>query len=169
MIKVYSGFKGFTVFLFFVAAIVLLGALFFWGVTKASQLLLPFLSVVSYALIVVFLIFIFPFSYNQKFKPVLSRYCVTMSNVLGVTSWMMAFLFVVNTFGFWGILLAFLFKLLAPLAVISATVKSSWSIVRDLMVWIMFTYIMRFYSVWLLKSNERPFKKGRVIDIEIER
>ena len=68
MIKTYSGLKGLTVLLFFVAGIILLASLFFWGVTKAAELLLPFLSIVSYVLIILFCVVVLPLSLVKKMR-----------------------------------------------------------------------------------------------------
>ncbi len=153
--------------LFFVAGIILLASLFFWGVTKAAELLLPFLSIVSYVLIILFCVVVLPLSLVKKMRLDLSKYALIMSNVLGVTTWMMAFLFVVTYFGFWGIFFSFLFKFLAPIAFIGAVFKGSWNTMGNLMLWITFTYGMRFYSQWVLTLGPRMNTKGTIIDVEI--
>ncbi|MEI7998522.1 MAG: hypothetical protein WCH62_03340 [Candidatus Omnitrophota bacterium] len=166
MIKVFSGFKGLSVVLFFIAGIVLLASLFFWGVTKAAELLLPFLSTVSGVLIVVFLCCLLPLTFIKNLRPSLSRYSILMSNVLGVTTWMMSFLFVMSSLGFWGIFFSFLLQFLAPIALLGAMLKGSWETVAKLSLWISFTYGMRFYSRWLSSLDSKMYKKGQVIDVE---
>ncbi len=167
MIKIYSGFKGFTVVLFFIAGVALLALVFFWGVGKAAELLLPLLSIVSAILIIVFLCGILPLSLFKKLRPDLCRYSILMSHVLGVTAWMMSFLFVLTTLGFWGIVFSFLFQFLAPLALIGAALKGSWDIVGKLSLLIFFTYGMRFYSRWLSQLGPKIHQKGDIIDVEV--
>jgi hypothetical protein len=89
-----------------------------------------------------------------------------MSQILGVSTWMMSFFFVIKVFGFGAVILAFLFQLLAPIALIAAILKASWPIVVHLSLWISFTYGMRFYGQWLLKLNPRNQKKSDIIDVD---
>jgi hypothetical protein len=166
MIRTYTGIKGFTVFLFFIAAMVLFLSVFFYGVTKAVELLLPLLIVVSYLLIAIFLLGILPAAFFKDLRPSLSGYVVLMSHVLGVATWMMSFFFIIKAFGFWGIFFAFLFQFLAPLAIIGAMVKGAWLIAGHLLLWISFTYGMKFYSQWLLTTNSRGRQKGDIIDVD---
>ena len=161
MIKLYTGIKGFAVFLFFIAGVALFLSIFFWGFTKAIQLLLPLLIVLSYLLIIVFLLGILPATFFKDLRPSLCVYSVLMSHALGVATWMMSFFYVIKAFGFWGIFFAFLFQFLAPLALVGAMLKGSWHIAGHLSLWISFTYAMRFYSQWLLNLNSpKPEKRG---------
>lgn len=167
MIKVYSGFKGFAFLLFLIAAVVLCVSIFFWGMAKAIQLLLPLVIVLSYLLVSVFVLAILPAAFLKNLRPRLCVYSLLMSNALGTLTWMMSFFFVVKAFGFGGVFLAFLFQLLAPIALIGAVMKSSWAIVAHLSVWIIFTYAMRLYSQWLLKINSPKEEKGDIIDVDV--
>jgi hypothetical protein len=166
MIKVYTGLKGFTVFLFFIGGLVLFLSIFFWGIAKAVQLLLPLLILLSYVLIIVFLLGILPATFFKDLRPSLGMYAVLMSHALGVSTWMVSFFFVIKTFGLLGIILAFLFQFLAPIAIVGAMLKGSWTIAVHLSLWIIFTFTMRFYSQWLLNLNSRNLKKGDIIDVE---
>ena len=165
--KVYTGFKGGVIFLFFIAGVVLFLSIFFYGVTKAIELLLPFLIVLSYVLIIVFLLGILPATFFKALRPSLCVYSVLMSQALGVATWMMSFFYVVKAFGFWGIFLALLFQFLAPVALVGAILKGSWHIAGYLLLWISFTYMMRFYSRWLLNLNPRTREKGDIIDVDV--
>lgn len=167
MVKIYTGFKGFTVFLFFIAGIILLSLVFFWGVTKAAELLLPLLSIVSAILIIVFVCCVLPLSYFKKLRPYLCRCSFLMSNVLGVATWMLSFIFVLTTLGFWGIFFSFLFQFLAPMALVGAMLKGSWDTVGKLSLWITFTYGMRFYSRWLSTLIPKTHQRGDIIDVEV--
>ena len=166
MIKVYSGLKGFTVFFFFIAGVVLFLSVFIWGIAKAAQLLLPLLIVLSYLLIAVFIFGILPATFFKNLRPTLCVYSLLMSYALGVSTWMMSFFFVVKTFGGVGVFFALLFQFLAPIALGSAILKGSWDIAGHLAIWISFTYGMRFYSQWLLKLNSRKHEKGDIIDVD---
>lgn len=171
MLKVYSGTKGFSAVLFLIGGIVVVSLLLIWGITKAAQFLLPSLTFISNALIILFLLCVLPVSYFKQLRLRLSRYCLIMSKVLSVASWMLSFLFVVTAFGIWGILLCFLFQFLAPVALFGAMLKGSWDIVNTLSMWIVFTYAMSFYGVWLarsLSSSTKRQNKSNVIDVEIE-
>ncbi len=166
MIKVYTGLKGFAGPLFFIAGVVLFLSIFFFGVAKAIELLLPFLIVVSYLLIIVFLLGILLATFLKDLRPTLCVTSMVMSHALGVATWMMSFFFVIKAFGFWGVFFAFLFQFLAPIALIGAMLKGSWHIAGHLSLWISFTYVMRFYSQWLLNLNSRDREKGDIIDVD---
>ncbi len=166
MIKVYTGLKGNLIFFFFIAGVVLFLSIFFYGVAKAAQLLLPLLIVLSYFLIIVFLLGILPATFFKNLRPTLCVSSMLMSHLLGVSTWMVSFFFVVKAFGFLGIFFALLFQFLAPIALIGSMLKGSWDIAGYLSLWISFTYGMRFYSQWLLNSNSRNQKKGDIIDID---
>ncbi len=152
--------------LFFIAGIFLFISIFFWGVTKAIEFISPLLIILSYALIIVFLLGILPATFFKPLRSSLGAYAVLMSQVLGVSTWMMSFLFVIETFGFLGIFLAFLFQFLAPIAIAGALVKSSWVLAAHLSIWILFIYAMRFYSQWLSNPGFRKGKQGDIIDVE---
>jgi len=166
MIKIYTGLKGFASSLFFIAGIILLSSIFFWGITKALQLFLPLLIVLSYLLIIVFSLVILPSTFLKDLRPSLSMYAVWMSHALGVLTWMVSFFFVIKAYGFLGVFLALLFQFLAPVAIIGAMLKGSWSIVENLSIWISFAYGMRFYSKWLLNFNPPKQRKSNIIDVD---
>jgi hypothetical protein len=167
MIKVYTGLKGFMILLFFVAGVVLFLSIFFWGIGKAVQLLLPLLIVLSYLLIIVFLLGILPATYFKDLRPTLCVSSMLMSHVLGVSTWMMSFFFVIKAFGFGAVFFALLFQFLAPIALAGALFKGSWAVAGHLTVWIGFTYGMRYYSQWLFSLNSRNHKKGDIIDVDV--
>jgi len=166
MIKIYTGLKGFAVSLFFIAGVVLFVSIFFWGITKAVGLLLPLLIILSYLLIVVFLLAILPATFLKNLRPSLAVYSVLMSHALGVTTWMVSFFIVIKAFGFGGIFLAFFFQFLVPIALVGAIFKGSWAIAGHLLIWIGMTYGMRFYSQWLLSFNPRHQEKKDIIDVD---
>ena len=129
-------------------------------------MLLPLLIVLSYLLIVVFLLGILPATFFKDLRPSLGVYSVLMSHALGAATWMMSFFYVVKAFGLWGIFFAFLFQFLAPLALVGAMLKGSWHIAGHLSAWIIFTYAMRFYSQWLLNLNPKGREKRDIIDVD---
>jgi hypothetical protein len=166
MIKVYTGLKGFAVAFFFIVGLMLCLSIFFWGISKVIQLFLPLLIVLSYALIIVFLLGILPATFFKNLRPLLGGYSVLMSHALAASTGIVSFFFVVNALGFWGILVAFLFQFLAPIALVIAALKGAWPIAEHLTVWISFTYAMKFYSQWLLNVNSRNPEKRDIIDVD---
>ncbi len=166
MIKVYTGLKGNLIVFFFIAGIILFLSIFFWGVEKAVQLLLPLLIVLSYVLIAIFVLGILPATFFKDLRPALAVYSVLISHALGVVTWMVSFFFVIKTFGLGGIFLALLFQFLAPIAIAGAILKGSWPMAGHLSVWICFTYGMRYYSQWVVNLNPRNQEKRDIIDIE---
>jgi len=167
MIKVYTGFKGFAVSLLFIAGLVLFFALLFWGVTKVIELMLPVLVVLAYLLIAAFVVWVLPGSFLKQMRPSLSWYAVLMSQALSVITWMVSFLFVIKACGFLGIFLGCLLQLLVPVAIAGALVKGATATAENLAVWICFTYVMKFYSRWLMNINVPIKEKSQVIDVEI--
>jgi len=141
MIKVYTGSKGYAIFLFFIAGMVLFLSIFFYGLAKAVQLLLPLLIVLSYLLIIVFLLGILPATFLKDLRPTLCVSSMLMSHVLGVATWMMVF------------------------ALVAGVIKGSWAIAGHLTLWISFTYGMRFYSQWLFNLTMNQEKRG-IIDVD---
>ena len=166
MIKVYTGIKGFAFFFFLLAGMLLLISIFFWGISKATELILPLLIVLAYLLIIVFLFGILPATFVKNLRPSLGVYAVLMSYGLGVATWMLSFFYVVKIFGFLGIFLALLFQFLAPIALIGAVLKGAWAIAGHLAIWISFTYGMRFYNQWLTNLNSRNQEKRDIIDVD---
>lgn len=167
MIKVYTGKQGFTILLFFIAGMVLFLSFFFWGVTSMIQLFLPLLIILSYLLIIVFVVGFLPATYFKYLRPSLCLYSDKMSRALGIATGLMSFFIIVKAFGILGILFVFVFKFLAPIALIGAMIKGSWHIAGHLAVWISFTYGMKVYSQWLLNLNPQGQSKGQVIDVDV--
>jgi hypothetical protein len=167
MFKVYSGLKGFTVFLIFMAGMVMIGSVFFWGFTKAVELILPLLVVVAYFFIIVFVLGFLPAALIKHLRPALALYSVLMSHVLGVAAWTMSFLFVVKAFGYWAIFFALLFQFLAPVAIIGALYKGAWYIAVHLVIWTGFSFGMKSYSQWLMNLAPRRQTKGDIIDVDV--
>jgi len=155
-----------TVLFFLIAGIILLWTIFFWGVTKASELLLPLLIKASAILIIVFLLGILPLSYFNKLHSFLSSSSMLMSHILSATTWMFSFLFIFYNLGFWGIFFFVFFQFLAPIALMGAVFKGLWSIAGNLLLWIVFTYVMRFYSFRLMARHNPATKKDTIIDVE---
>src|SRR5690242_8596790 len=120
MIKVYTGSKGFAVFLLYIAGALALFTVFLWGAAKAIELLLPLLIAVSYLMIVLFLFGLLPAAFSVHLRPSLGAYALLMSRILGIAAWMMSFFFVIKIFGVAGILLALLFQFLVPVAIAGA-------------------------------------------------
>jgi len=166
MIKVYTGAKSLAVLFLFIIGMLLFLSVFFWGIAKVIQLFLPLLIVVSYLLIIVFLLGVLPATFLKKVRPSLCAYSAAMSHVLGISTWVMSLMVVINTFGLGGIFFAPFFQFLPPIAIAVSIFKKAWHIVGDLTLWIGFTYGMRFYSQWLLNLNPQRQEKSRIIDVD---
>jgi len=166
MIKVYTGLKGFAVSLLFIAGAIFFLSIFFWGTAKVIELILPLLIVVSYLLIIVFLLGFLPATFFKELRPSLCVYSAMMAHALGVATWVMSFFYVMKVFGLWGVFFAFLFQFLAPIALIGAILKGSWHIAGHLSLWISFTYGIRYYSQWLSSLDSREHKSGDIIDVD---
>jgi hypothetical protein len=167
MIKIYTGLKNNMPLLFFIAGVIIFLSIFFWGIAKAVQLLLPLLIILSYLVIIVFLLGILPATFFKDLRPTLCAYSMLMSHALAAATWMMSFFFVIKAFGFLGVFLAFLFQFLAPIALAGALLKGSWHIAGHLALWITFTYAMRFYSQWSSNLNLGTQGKKDIIDVDI--
>ena len=167
MIKVYSGIKGLAVMLFLIAGLVLFFSIFFWGISKAAELLLPLLTVLSYALILVFVLGFLPAVLLKGLRGKLSGYALLMSHALGASTWMMSFFFITKAFGSTAVFLCLFFQFLAPIALLGALFKGSWLIAGHLAVWISFTYLMRYYSRRLMELSASRQERGDIIDVEV--
>jgi len=166
MIKVYTGLKGFAYSFFFIAGLVLVISILFWGITNVIQLFLPLLIVLSYLLVIVFVFGFLPATLSREMRPTLRVFSAMMSKALAASTWMMSFIFVVKAFGFWGVFFAFSFRLLAPIALAGAMLKASWHVAGHLAVWISFIYGMKLYSQWLLSLDPRRQMNGDIIDVD---
>ena len=166
MIKVYSGIKGLVIVLFLVASLVLMFSIVFWGIAKAAQLLLPLLIILAYLLIAAFLLVIVPASLFKNLRPSMSRYSIFMAQFLSVFTWMTAFFFVIQTFGFAAVFVALLFQFLAPVAILGAIFNHSWNYASHLSVWICFIYVMKWFSQKMLNYNSPKEQNSRIIDVD---
>ena len=166
MIRVYTGKKSLALFLALLAGTFLLLSLFFWGVTRIIQLFLPLLVCLSYLLIIIFVLGVLPLTSLKYMRPSLCKYSIMMSHILGASTWMMSFFIVIKAFGLLGILFIFIFKYMGPIAILGAMLKGSWHVVGHLIVWISFTYGMKYYSQWLSNFNPLQQGKGRIIDVD---
>jgi hypothetical protein len=166
MIKVYTGKQGLGILFLFIAGMVLFLFVFSWGITKVLQLFLPLLIVLSYLLIVVFVLGFLPATYFKYLRPSLGVYSAIMSHALRFSTGAMSFFIVIKAFGILGILLVLSFKFLVPAAIAGAIFKGAWHIAAHLTVWISFAYGMKMYSQWLLNTNPPGQEKGSIIDVD---
>jgi len=170
MIKVYSGLRGFFVFFLWLAGAFLLLSFFFWGIAKVIQFFLPLVIVIAYLLIVIFVLGILPATYIKDMRPSLIAFSMAMSQALGISTGILSFFYVINYFGFLGIISLLFFKFLAPIALAGALLRGSWHIAEHLVIWISFTYAMKYYSQRLLNGNpseRHTAAQGRIIDVDV--
>ncbi|MDE1920941.1 MAG: hypothetical protein KGJ09_08160 [Candidatus Omnitrophica bacterium] len=167
MLKIYTGSKNFGFPLFFIIGTVLFLLVFFWGLTAIMEFFLPVLIVVAYLTIIVFVVGFLPATLIKPLRPTLSLYSLLMSHALGTATWILAFLFVIKAFGFFGILFAFLFKYLVFIALAGALFSNAWHVAEHLALWGGFAYGMKYYSQWLLTLDpSRPHQEGDIIDVD---
>jgi hypothetical protein len=158
---------------FIIAGLIMGFFVIVWGIAAASTLLLPVLTVASGLIILGFVLVVLPLSLFKHLRPRLALTSIIMSHVLGATTWMLSFLYVTQILGTIGILLAFMFQFLAPMALIALLGKGDWQATAALGLWIIFTYGIRYYGIWLMggkrpnepRPKERPYKDS-VIDVE---
>ena len=144
-------------------------AIVFLGIEKVSQFCSPYLVPSARISIAVFLLCIYPLSFINRLRPFLVVPSQFLSYLLGACAWVYSLLFVVNSLGFWGILFCFLFQTLTPITLMGAVFKGSWNVVGTLSLWLIFTYMIRFFSATLIINYTQQTKEDKIIDIEAQR
>jgi hypothetical protein len=151
----------------FVLGIAFILAVIFFGIVKVSQLCTPYLVVLANALIAIFLLVIIPLSFINKLRPILFVPTYFLSYLLGGCTWVYSLLYVVGNLGFWGILFCFFFQTLTPITLMGAIFKGAWDVVGMLLVWFIFTYLIRFFSFTLaIGFSRKKEESSHVIDVE---
>jgi hypothetical protein len=77
---------------FIFSVLIVISALIFFGMAKASSILYPSVSVLASASITAFLLIILPLSVFQRCRPVLLKASFILSYVCGASVWMFAVL-----------------------------------------------------------------------------
>lgn len=133
----------------------LLGAVLLIGVTKISAFLYPIFSALTGLSISIFVLFILLLSLIHKIRPFLSQTTMVLSMICGATIWLFSFLTIVGYLGWLAIFLLFMFQVVAPVAIIGLFFKQQWYAGLSIIVGLIITYGMRFYSIWLAKLYDQ--------------
>ena len=142
-------------------------SILFWGFTKAVELFLPLLIVVSYLLIIVFLFGFLPATFIKDLRPSLCVYSVMMSHALGFRHMDDVFFLCHQDLWILGDFLCFFISVFGTHCPCRGNAQRVLGILPGIYIlWISFTYGMRFYSQWLLSLNSREQKKGDIIDVD---
>ena len=137
------------------ALLLMLPFAFVFGVAAVSAFLYPLFSILAGVSIVAFILFILPLSLIENLRMRLAVISVILSYICGAAVWMYSFLTLVGFLGWWAVFLIFLFRYLAPLAIISLLIKGEWVYGFTLIIGLVFTYGMRFYGFWLEQLYNR--------------
>jgi hypothetical protein len=149
------------------ALLLMLPLVMFWGVAAVSAFLYPLFSILAGISIIAFILFILPLSLIENLRMRLAVISVILSYVCGAAVWMYSFLTLIGFLGWWAVFLVFLFRFLAPLAIISLFVKGQLVSGLTLITGLVFTYGMRFYGFWLEELyNREAGKDSDLIDTE---
>lgn len=149
------------------ALLLMLPFVMFWGFAAVSAFLYPLFSVLAGISIIAFILFILPASLIEGLRMRLAIISIILSYICGATVWMYSFLTLIGFLGWWAIFLVFLFRFLAPLAILGLFVNGQWPSGLTLLIGLLFTYGMRFYGFWLEQLYSREFRRNsEVIDID---
>lgn len=131
----------------------------FWGAAAVLAFLYPLFSILAGISIIAFILFILPLSLIENLRLRLAIISIMLSYVCGAAVWMYSFLTLIGFLGWWVIFLVFLFRFLAPLAIIGLFIKGQWASGLTILIGLVFTYGMRFYGFWLERFVNREIQK----------
>ncbi len=169
MIKVYSGVKGLTVMILIFVGISILWSVFIWGATQVSYVVMPLLQVVAGVLLAICVFGFMPLSLVKNMRPRLSLLCLVVAQILSAVMWAYSFLFVISTFGGWGMFFILFLQLLAPIAIVGALMKEMWGPALFMAVGTIASYGMKLFSAYAMSgmATKSTRAKGDIIDVEI--
>ncbi len=146
--------------------IMLVGLIVIIGLAKISEKVMPYLMAISVWCLVIFVLLILPLSLIKPLRSILSIISYIFSFVFGIFTWSLA---LISLWFYWGFLSIFLILFLhafVPAAMIVLLFKGQFSVILTLLIGLILTYGMRFYSLWLgslqFKNQE---SKTDIIDI----
>jgi len=164
-----TGILGIIIFLGFC----IIPFIFIFGALKVSEFLYPVISVLAGASIGLFLLIILPLSLFQKLRNFLAGLSLILSYIVGASVFMFSFLMIFHYLGWVALFCMFMFNIVSPIAAIGLFFKGQWAAGWSIVGGLIFTYGMRFYSVWLATVAERRaadqfVNQSNVIDIKGE-
>lgn len=137
------------------------------GVAKVLAFLYPLFSILAGISIIGFILFILPLSLINSLRMRLAIISVILSYICGAAVWIYSFLTLVGFLGWLAVFLVFLFRFLAPLAILALFVNGQWTSGLVLLIGLLFTYGMRFYAFWLEGLFNKNMRRGpEIIDID---
>ena len=156
------GILGFSVLIL----IMLVGLIVIIGLAKISEKVIPYLIMASEWCLAIFILLILPLSLIMSLRNVLSIISYIFSFVFGISTWSLALISLWFYWGFLSIFLIFFLHAFVPAAMIVLLFKGQFSVILTLLIGLILTYGMRFYSLWLgslqFKNQE---SKTDIIDI----
>jgi hypothetical protein len=149
------------------ALLIMLPLAMFWGVAAVSAFLYPLFSILAGISIIAFILFILPLSLIKNLRMRLAIISVILSYICGAAVWMYSFLTLIGFLGWLAIFLVFLFRFLAPLAIVGLFINGQWALGLIILIGLLFTYGMRFYGLWLEGLFNREIRReSEIIDID---
>lgn len=164
-----SGILGIIIFI----GVCLLISVLFVGYVKVVGFLFPVILILSVASVGLFLFIILPLSIFRSLRSKLSGLTMALSYIVGASVWIFSFLNIIYYLGWVAFFFMFMFHIVSPIAAIGLFFKGEWAGGLSIVIGIIFTYGMRFYSIWLAiaeaKRMEDQFsKQSDIIDVEAE-
>jgi hypothetical protein len=167
---------GFWIFMI-LAGILLLGAAFFLGIAAVIQFIYPLIYALSLTAAGVFLLFVVPLSLFKRFRLSMTGASLAIGQIISISVWMYAFLFLVNELKWLAFFLMFLFQAVTPIAIIGLLLKGETNPGLVLALGALTSLGIKSYAAWLAASgtagargssqNDRaPRRSSDIIDIE---
>lgn len=152
-----------------IAAVILVCAALFIGFTAVVKFLYPLFFALAAVSICIFLIIILPLSLVKPLRPRLAAASMILSMICTAGIWMYSFLVIAGYLNWVALFLFLFFKAVAPIAAIGLFFKGEWVAGISIILGLLITYGMRFYSAWLGRLHERQYRDAGIIDIEAKR
>ena len=160
--------------LLMLAVIFILGFSLMYSFAHVIRWAEPFLFFLIAGTIVLFIVYVLPFSLVRKTKGRIAAFAMTLSYVCGGSAWLLSFMFIFLYLKWWVFLLMWVFHITTPLAIIVLLFDSQFSNAAFLTIAFGATYGMRFYALRLAQlSGRREIKRAssdnndEVIEAEI--
>lgn len=129
----------------------LLILVFYWGISRVAELVLPTLYSVTWIVLAVDLLILVPMTFVWKTKVLAGIGLFISSYVIGLTLWLTSALLVWYALGIWWVVGGLLLGGfgVVPIAMIGSVFKGEWQIAIVLVVMIIATYGFRLWAVFL--------------------
>jgi hypothetical protein len=149
-----------------VILIMLVGLIVIIGLAKISEKVMPYLMATSEWCLAIFVLLILPLSLIKPLRSILLIISYIFSFVFGISTWSLA---LISLWFYWGFLSIFLILFLhafVPATMVVLLFKGRFSVILTLLIGLILTYGMRFYSLWLGRLQyKNQESKIDIIDI----